>query len=51
MVLSGYSTNKTDLHYITEILMKVALNIINQTSNIVHLVVIIPLYFKLFNCF
>jgi hypothetical protein len=26
-----YSTNKTDSHDITEILLKVALNIINQT--------------------
>jgi hypothetical protein len=27
-----YSTNKTDRHDITEILLKVALNIINQTK-------------------
>ena len=27
------STNKTDRHYITEILLKVALNTINQTNN------------------
>jgi hypothetical protein len=29
MVFSGFSTNKTDLHYITEILLKVVLNNIN----------------------
>jgi hypothetical protein len=28
-VFSGFSTNKTDLHYITEILLKVVLNNIN----------------------
>ena len=38
-----YSTTKTDLHYFTEILLKVALNMINQTYNIMYPMVIIPL--------
>ena len=32
MVFSGYSTDKTDRHDITEILLKVALNTINQPT-------------------
>jgi hypothetical protein len=32
VVFSGYSTNKTDHHDITEILLKVALSTINQTK-------------------
>jgi hypothetical protein len=32
VVFSGSSTNKTDLHDITEILLKVALNTIKQTN-------------------
>jgi hypothetical protein len=32
VVFFGYSTNKTDCHDITEILLKVALNTINQTK-------------------
>jgi len=37
VVFSGYfsfSTNKTDPHDITEMLLKVVLNIINQTINL-----------------
>jgi len=32
IVFSGYSTNKTDRHDITEMLLKVALNTIKQTN-------------------
>jgi hypothetical protein len=32
VVFSSYSTNKTDCHDIAEILLKVALNTINQTN-------------------
>jgi hypothetical protein len=35
--LGGSSTNKTDRHDITEILLKVALNTISQTKSIYHL--------------
>jgi hypothetical protein len=39
MVISGYAgylTIKTDRHDITEILLKVALNIKNQTNHVTH---------------
>jgi hypothetical protein len=35
-IFSGYSTNKTDCHDITEILFKVALNTINLTIKIIR---------------
>jgi len=38
VVFNGYSTNKTDRHDITEILLKVALNTINQPT--VHIILI-----------
>jgi len=40
VVFSGSSTNKTDRHDITEILLKVALNTIKQTTNVGTLLIV-----------
>ena len=41
------STNKTDRHDITEILLKVALNAIKQTNNVLifHIVLLLKMYY------
>ena len=39
MVFSGHSTNKTDHHDVIEMLLKVALNTINQTNQFGDLII------------